>query len=307
MIRVLHDPLCHHHVASTNHPECPERLDAILRALVNSNRSIKFESGPDADLSWIESVHTQDHIARVKQAVENAPSYLDPDTYVHRESWKAALRACGLVMKAVDMVMNGECDKAFCAIRPPGHHAESNRPMGFCLFNNIAVAARYAQKKYALKKIFILDWDVHHGNGTQEIFYHDASVFYMSFHQYPLYPGTGSAAETGMGPGLGFTYNIPLAAGGGDEIYFDAMNIFSDSVRQFKPDLIMLSAGFDAHQKDPLAGMNVSTEGFLHMTKILCNSAQAYTQGKVVSILEGGYDLQALGESVVAHVQEMSR
>lgn len=248
--------------------------------------------------------HTHDHLERIRRAGENAPCYLDADTFVHQASAEAAFRACGGVMAGIDAVADAECDNVFCAVRPPGHHAESDRAMGFCLLNNIAVGARYAQRIHGLKKIFVLDWDVHHGNGTQEIFYEDETVFYFSIHQFPLYPGTGHREETGRNRGNGFTRNVPLPAGSGDDDYRKVIQIeFQESISSFQPDLIMISAGFDAHRDDPLAQMNVSSNGFAELTQLVKDVAGRCCNGRIVSVLEGGYDLEALADSVCAHIQ----
>jgi acetoin utilization deacetylase AcuC-like enzyme len=211
------------------------------------------------------------------------------------------------VLTAIDRVMEGSLLNAFCAVRPPGHHAESNRAMGFCLFNNVAIGARYLQKRHGLKRIFILDWDVHHGNGTQHSFYDDPTVFYFSTHQYPFYPGTGSEAERGAGEGEGTTLNCPLPSGSGDR---EMLSIFekelASSVMSFSPDFILLSAGFDAHRDDPLASLQVTDGGFREMTRIVKSLAQTACQGRVVSSLEGGYNLAALARSVGVHLEILS-
>jgi acetoin utilization deacetylase AcuC-like enzyme len=301
------DPIyLEHRLDGNHHPECPERLQAIIDAVDTSplKRELILLKAFAAEERWIEAVHPGSHIKSIRKASERAPVFIDADTYVHRNSFEAARTACGGVMAGVDAAISGMCDNAFCAVRPPGHHAESHRAMGFCLFNNIAVGARYAQRKYGLQKIFIIDWDVHHGNGTQEIFLNDPSVFYFSIHQFPLYPGTGRHDEIGVGEGRGFTYNAPLSAGCGDPEYqkvFD--NDLQTLVDQFKPELIMISAGFDAHAGDPLAGMNVTTGGFAELTRSVKRFAKSYCKNRIVSVLEGGYDLRALAESVFAHLQ----
>lgn len=301
------DPIYFLHRDETGlHPECPERLQRILGGLQENNlfdRLIPIRARKAEEI-YLQSCHTQVHLERIKKVSDVAPSYLDADTYVNPDSLEAALTACGGVMAGIDAVMNGDCDNVFCGVRPPGHHAESDRAMGFCLFNNAAVGARYAQRVHGLHKIFILDWDVHHGNGSQEIFYEDETVFYFSLHQFPLYPGTGRKNETGHGKGSGFTYNVPLQAGCGDREY---IQVFENELRNclefFKPDLIMVSAGFDAHREDPLAQMNVSTKGFADLTRFVKDAAQSHCNGRLVSVLEGGYDLKALSDSVCAHTR----
>lgn len=288
------------------HPECPERLQSIIGRLNEkklTDQLIPF-SARMAEDEIVLNCHTQAHLERIRKAGVNAPCYLDSDTFVNRASVEAAFTACGGVIAGVDAVVNEECDNVFCAVRPPGHHAESDRAMGFCLLNNIAVGARYAQRAHGLEKIFILDWDVHHGNGTQEIFYEDETVFYFSIHQFPLYPGTGRREETGRNRGIGFTRNVPLRAGSGDEDYrLVFKREFQEAISFFQPDLIMISAGFDAHSDDPLAQMKVSSEGFADLTRHVKNAAGRYCNGRIVSVLEGGYDLKALADSVCAHIQ----
>jgi len=212
------------------------------------------------------------------------------------------------VLTAVDQVMDGTLNNAFCALRPPGHHAEADHAMGFCLFNNVAVAARYIQKKYHLPKIFIIDWDVHHGNGTQNAFYDDASVFYLSSHQFPCYPGTGSAKENGQGLGEETTLNLPLKAGTDDtELLRIFEKVLPDALAAFQPDFILISAGFDAHRDDPLAALEISDSGFAEMTNIVRSLAETHCQGRIVSCLEGGYHLDALARSVKKHLSVLSK
>jgi acetoin utilization deacetylase AcuC-like enzyme len=210
------------------------------------------------------------------------------------------------VLAGVDAVISGVLNNVFCAVRPPGHHAESDTVMGFCLFNNVAVAARYAQEQYGVEKVAIVDWDVHHGNGTQEIFYEDPTVYYISTHQYPFYPGTGARTETGEGKGRGYTLNCPMRAYSGEEEYLEAfMKDIIPSLEAYKPDLLIISAGFDAHKDDPLANINLTEKNFAQFTAMLMEIADKYTGGKLVSVLEGGYNLQALSQSVEAHVRAL--
>ncbi|HDZ88634.1 MAG TPA: histone deacetylase [Nitrospirae bacterium] len=283
------------------HPESKERLNAIIAkvratGLWDAVEHIAFQK---AGLSDIETVHDPEYVERVSNS---PPGYLDPDTFFSAGTLDASLFAAGSVMEAVNQCRGGKIDRAFCAVRPPGHHAGAGRAMGFCIFNNIAVGARHAQKK-GYGKVFIADFDVHHGNGTEDMFYEDDTVFYFSTHQYPHYPGTGSISETGKGRGKGFTYNIPMHHGAGDREYEKAYNeTLHKIVNDFDPDIILVSAGYDLHKKDPLSGINVSNEGI----KSIVNGI--LTSGKDVPVifsLEGGYDLQALGDSVVITIEQM--
>jgi acetoin utilization deacetylase AcuC-like enzyme len=228
---------------------------------------------------------------------------LDADTIISRDSYNVALLAVGGVLAGVDAVISNKVENAFCAVRPPGHHAEYERAMGFCIFNNTAVAARYIQRKHNLKKVLIVDWDAHHGNGTQNAFYQDPTVYYFSVHQFPHYPGTGKEDETGEKEGTGFTLNMPMAAGSGDLEYREAFeDILYPAAKQFLPDFILISAGFDGHKDDPLSNLNLTAEGYQSLTQIIVDLAKECCQGKLASILEGGYNLKAFSESVEAHL-----
>ncbi|MCL0045962.1 histone deacetylase, partial [Nitrospinaceae bacterium] len=236
----------------------------------------------------------------------NGEQNLDGDTVICTESWDAAILSAGAGLTAVDQIISGQLDNAFAAIRPPGHHAEKDRSMGFCLFNNVAIAARYAIKKYNLNRVCIFDWDVHHGNGTQHSFYSDPSVHYSSIHQYPFYPGTGDKIETGTGDGLGTTLNFPLEAFSGDLVYLDIVeNKLIPVIQNFKPDLIIISAGFDAHKDDPLAQMKISSDCYRKMTLMLLKVAEEVCDGRLFSMLEGGYNHKALADSVFEHVNAL--
>ena len=239
--------------------------------------------------------------------MNDAVGYLDADTTVSVYSLEAALRGAGAACRAIDVVMRGEAMNAFVPVRPPGHHATPDRAMGFCLFNNVGVAARYAQQRYKeIERVAIIDWDVHHGNGTQGIFYDDPSVFYFSMHQYPWYPGTGTRDETGRGRGRGYTLNVPLRA---MTATTDQRRAFDSAIGeiggQFKPDLILISAGFDAHESDPLGQLLLTDADFVQMTRVLMDWAHETCGGRVVSCMEGGYNLETLGETVRAHVKEL--
>jgi len=291
-----------------NHPECSERLTAIQSALCTSGieKDLIFVEPEKATQEQISLIHSMDYIKSVLDSCQNGDRFLDFDTMICPESYDTAILAIGGVLKVLNLIKAGALNNGFCAVRPPGHHAESNRAMGFCLFNNVAIAARYAIQNLGLQKVFIIDWDVHHGNGTQNAFYSESEVFYSSLHQYPFYPGTGNYNEIGRGEGERFTMNFPLAQNNGDETY---LSIFRDhlipALEKNKPDLIIISAGFDAHKKESLASMNVTSDGFYQMTRQVCEVAELVCKGKVLSVLEGGYNLEALGESVVLHLKAL--
>jgi len=295
------------HDTGPGHPERPDRLHAIADHLKKIQlwqklQHLIIDTAPE---EYIVSVHTGEYLRFLDRACREGITVLDRgDTCACSKSYEVALLAAGGVIAGVDAVMSGILSNAFCAVRPPGHHAERDSTNGFCLLNNAAIAARYAQKKYNADRIAILDWDVHHGNGTQHIFYSDKSVLYISTHQYPFYPGTGSRAERGLDEGEGYTLNIPLFAGAGDEEFSDA---FSEeilpSLDNFHPDLIIISAGFDAHRDDPLANLNLTEESYAAFTSMVRNHAESLCHGRIVSILEGGYNLSALARSVESHLR----
>lgn len=294
------------HKTTLDHPEKPQRLTAIIDNLKEKNLFSQLAQVPvtQVDMNQLLKVHTEEYIEHVKQVCQTGSGYLDSDTPVSEKSYEAALMAAGSVTSAIDAVMEGKIKNAFCAVRPPGHHAEKDRAMGFCIFNNIAVGARYIQNKYNLRKILIVDWDVHHGNGTQHSFYDDSEILYFSVHQSPFYPGTGSESEKGEGKGLNLTMNFPLPAGSTDDDY---INIFENKLKpaaiSFEPDFVLISAGFDSHKNDLLGGMKVTENGFAQMTRIVKDIAQKCCNSRIVSVLEGGYNLQALADSVEAHIR----
>ncbi|MFV2092573.1 MAG: histone deacetylase family protein, partial [Hyphomicrobiales bacterium] len=290
------------HEGPPGHPERSDRLRAILAALEAPEfNALDRAEAPLADIAAIEAVHGRGHIDKVRAAEPvRGLGRMDADTYLSPGSFEAALRAAGAGVAAVDAVLGGEIDNAFCAMRPPGHHAEKARAMGFCLFNNAAIAARHAQNFHAAGRVAIVDFDVHHGNGTQDIFWDDGSVFYASTHQMPLYPGSGAAGETGVGN----IFNMPLAAGAGGSEFRAAMTgtIFP-ALDKFAPDLLIISAGFDAHERDPLGGLMLIDDDFAWVTGELKKLAKTHCRGAVVSLLEGGYDLVGLARASAAHVR----
>ncbi|MBI3598532.1 MAG: histone deacetylase [Nitrospirae bacterium] len=301
-------PIYLSHETGDWHPETPGRLLAIHDYIKKTGIAsfLRFVTPiPHPEISeWITSIHHPGYYQSLHHKIPTQGlSNLDPDTPISPLSVTAAEMAVSGVLTAIDEVMAGRLQNAFCAIRPPGHHAELNRAMGFCLFNNVAIGARYLQKQYGLTRIFIIDWDVHHGNGTQNSFYADPTVFYFSAHQYPFYPGTGSVKERGVDYGEGFTVNCPLPAGAGDRKFLNLFNkTLANAVAGFKPDFILISAGFDAHRDDPLANLQVTDEGFSEITTIVKGLAGTYCGGRIVSCLEGGYDLSALASAVGKHL-----
>jgi acetoin utilization deacetylase AcuC-like enzyme len=306
----VYHPLYIQHETGFNHPESPLRVLAVRKAVWESDLRqalVHLEPSSLAPVTdrWIKEVHTEGLFNRIKEAIpREGQVHLDPDTVVGPFSFFAAQTAVSGVLMAADRVVSGELTNSFCAVRPPGHHAETDRAMGFCLFNNVAIAARYLQKNHGLPRVLVIDWDVHHGNGTQEIFYRDPNVFYFSVHQYPFYPGTGSADEIGEGDGEGTTLNCPFPSGAGDTEYIDAFErLLVPAAEKFRPDFILISAGFDAHRDDPLAGMKLTEDGFERMTRIVRGLAKSLCGDRVVSALEGGYNLGALGKSVRRHLE----
>jgi len=307
---IVHHPVFEKHDTGAHHPEKPERYTTVMSALRGDERLwsdvVEIEA-QEARRGYIQACHTPQHFKHVEEAVREGVGYLDADTMISMHSLEAALRGAGAACQAIDAIMEGAANNAFVPVRPPGHHATPDRAMGFCLFNNVAVAARYAQSRHKeIERVAIIDWDVHHGNGTQGIFYDDPSVFYFSTHQYPWYPGTGARGETGHGRGRGFTLNVPLRAltpPADQRRAFDAA--ISEIATAFTPDLIMISAGFDAHDGDPLGQLLLSDEDFVQMTNVVKQWAAEACDGRIVSCMEGGYNLETLGETVHAHVRAL--
>jgi len=303
----VYDPLYLEH-AMPGHPESPARLRAIISHLEESGvlaRLTKIEAR-DATSDDIELLHSREMVARVRGVGEAGGAWLDPDTYVVPRSYDAALRAAGGLLAATNAVLDGEAGSAFCLVRPPGHHATPTQSMGFCLFNNVALAAAHALERRGLERVAIVDFDVHHGNGTQDCFYADPRVLYVSTHQFPFYPGSGHWAETGEGPAKGTTVNLPLPRGCGREEYLRAYReVAAPLVRRFRPQLLMVSAGFDAHFADPLAQLQLDTRGYYEIASLLKALADDLCEGRIVYGLEGGYDLTALAWSVRACVDTL--
>ncbi len=290
------------HETGPFHPEKPKRLSAINRVVKKADwyNDLLMVKPVLPELEHIESIHSKEYISRVKKTVEKGKKYLDsPDTAICEKSYEVALYAVGGALGVCDMVMKGEAKNGFCAVRPPGHHAEYDYAAGFCLFNNIAIAARYIQREYGVKKIAIVDWDVHHGNGTQHSFESDNSILFISLHQYPHYPGTGSKDETGKGKGEGFTLNIPMHAGSDDVDYMNAFKrLIIPALNKFEPEVILISAGFDGHFSDPLSSIDLSTDAYYEFTKLIMDTACKHSQERIIAFLEGGYNLTALADSV---------
>ena len=301
---LLHHAAFHEHVTPVGHPERADRLKALHAALDNQDfAALTRVEAPLADAEAALLCHPEAYVEAIRKAVPSEGfSRIDMDTTVSPGSWEAAMRAIGAALYVVDAVAQGEAVNAFCAVRPPGHHAETQRAMGFCLFNTAAIAARHAQKRHGMEKIAIVDWDVHHGNGTQAIFWSDPSVLYASTHQMPLFPGTGALSETGAGN----IFNAPLDPGDGSNDFREAFRErILPAVRAFGPELIIISAGFDAHRRDPLAEINLDAEDFSWATAELMDIADHSANGRVVALLEGGYDLRGLAESAAAHIRRL--
>ncbi len=295
------------HKTTPGHPESPQRLTAIvehLKACGLYEKLVPLTPQPASE-KWLRKIHTAGYVERARRACAEGDDRLDSDDVpISTKSYDAAVLAAGGVLAAVDAIMADQVTNAFCAVRPPGHHALDDRAMGFCIFNNVAIGARYVQEQYHLARVLIVDWDVHHGNGTQAAFYEDPSVLYFSVHQYPFYPGTGAESETGRGAGLNTTINVPLPAGSDDSDFLDA---FEQKLRPaaaaFAPDFVFVSAGFDIHEDDTLGAMRVTTDCFGALTGIVKDIAERFCKGRLVSVLEGGYNLNALAASVETHIR----
>jgi acetoin utilization deacetylase AcuC-like enzyme len=301
---LLTHPACLEHDTGYGHPERADRVRVVNDALAAPEfKSLQREEAPRAELADIERLHPKTYVAMVRATIpERDHKWLDPDTVVSPGSWEAALRAAGASIHAVDQLIAGKVDNVFCAVRPPGHHAEPSRAMGFCLFNSVAIAALHARAKHGAERVAVVDFDVHHGNGTQAAFLSDKDLFYGSTHQMPLFPGTGALDETGVGN----IFNAPLKAGDdGDEFRAAYQDRILPALDKFAPDLLIVSAGFDAHLKDPLAQLRLLEPDFAWVTEQLLEAAAKHCGGKLVATLEGGYDLDALASSAAIHVQTL--
>lgn len=304
------DPLFLEHDTGPGFPESADRLrwlGAHLDAVPLGKKLTRMAPDPDIDpRPWIAKVHDADYIAALRSACEDGKEFMgdNPDSPISQRSYDAAVRAVGAAMTAVDAVMTGRARNAFAAVRPPGHHAMPEGAKGFCLFGNAAIAARYAREKHGIKRVMIIDWDVHHGDGTQKIFYDDPSVFFFSTHQYPFYPGpSGAAQNTGAGAGKGFNLNVPLAAGSGDRAVLEAFDTqLAEAFRRFRPELVIISAGFDAHEADPLGQLGWSSEVYGALTSKVRALAREQGHERIVSVLEGGYGKEAMTRAVAAHL-----
>lgn len=302
--RLYTHPSCVDHLTPPGHPERPDRIRALDEAFAHSDfDALERIEAPEGDTAYYELVHPKSFLEMVEGNIpEEGLAVVDADTSASPKSWEVVKRVTGASMDAVDSVFEGTCDNAFVSMRPPGHHAEKTTAMGFCLVNNIAIAARYAQEKYDVERVAIVDFDVHHGNGTQDIFYDDPSVLFASSHQMPLYPGSGALNETGVDN----IFNAPLSDGDDGSKFKEAFRErILPAVENFSPDFLMISAGFDAHYRDPLAGLNLVDDDFDWVTGKLMEISGKYCNNRLVSLLEGGYDLQGLAESASAHVKRM--
>jgi acetoin utilization deacetylase AcuC-like enzyme len=310
MIGFFHHNLFEQHLKDYGHVEQPGRFTAIMKRIKASptSNSLTFIEAKPAEKHMIERVHESQYVDGILALEINDAVVLDwGDTVATPATPQAALHAAGCAVQAVRQVLDGKLSSAFCAVRPPGHHAERDHAMGFCIFNNIAIAAADLLAEGGLKRIAIIDWDVHHGNGTENMFIEDDRVLYISLHQYPHYPGTGHANTTGTGKGDGCTLNIPMSAGAGDQEYLTAFDRrIIPAIDDYKPEFILISAGFDGHMLDPLSGINLSTTMYGKMTRLLKESAKRHCNGRIVSLLEGGYNLDALAESVEEHLTSLA-
>ena len=309
MTAVFFDEDCIKHQTPPGHPERPERLERTWKRLNESGvlKQVEHKRPSPIALDAITALHDPKMLARVQTLIQHGGGDLDADTYVSPASLNAALKAAGAATEAVDAVVKGEHANAFCLVRPPGHHATPNRSMGFCLFNNVALAAKHALTKHKLNRVLIVDWDIHHGNGTQDLFYDDGQVTFFSAHRHPFYPGTGRADETGSGKGLGHIFNLPVRYGTKPEEYRRQFRSkLEEAAKESKPELMLLSAGFDAHHSDPIGDLGLDDEDFLLLLADVRAVADVHCKGRIVSLLEGGYNLDALSRCVTEHVKALA-
>ncbi len=301
---VVTHPDCMLHRPGIGHPESPERLRAVLGELPAGLETLTCSPAPPEDPAL---VHEENYVAYIRDlSAAGKVTRTDPDTVLSPGTWQAALCAVGAMRAAVEMVMDGRAQRVFCAVRPPGHHAEKSNTKGFCFFNTIAIGARILQQEYGMRRIAIIDWDAHHGNGTQDAFYSEAGVYYVSLHQYPLFPGTGRRCQRGSAAGKGANLNIPLAPGATDR---DIRDAFRDEVvpaiTDYQPEIVLVSAGFDGHISEALAGWQLTAQGYAYMTRRVVDLAQRFSKGRIISLLEGGYNRQALIACVNEHLREL--
>jgi len=305
MTIIIYDDIFLKHDTGPNHPENATRIINTVEHLRSAGiwQKLDIKKPRAATEEEVSAIHSTSQIEQVAEIARSGGGYLDPDTYVSSDSYEAALNAVGAPITAIDLIMDKKADNAFCLVRPPGHHATPEKGMGFCLFNNIAIAAKYIQSRYNLDRIVIIDWDVHHGNGTQDAFYDDPSVMYFSMHRYPFYPGTGAEEETGKESGSGFTINIPLSYNTEPQEY---LKLFEDTlekrIKPFKPQFILISAGFDAYCLDPISGLCLEASDYNKLTKLTQNVAKDCCDGRIVSCLEGGYHLLDLPKCIEEHL-----
>jgi acetoin utilization deacetylase AcuC-like enzyme len=305
MTFLVHDPLFQQHQTG-QHPESPARLVAITQRLANSGLLERCVRDPlrSATIDELARLHDRDYITTIADAAAAGGGRIEADTVLSPESFRVASHAAGGAIAAVDAVLAGRAANALCLVRPPGHHALADHAMGFCLFNNVAIAAQQALRVHDLDRVLIVDWDVHHGNGTQDVFYDRDDVFFYSAHRWPFYPGTGDTSETGTGRGLGATFNLPIEFGVSRQEYLTRFErMLRDVAEKCQPQLVLLSAGFDAHRLDPIGSLGLESEDFTTLTAMLCSVARDYCRGRLVSLLEGGYHIDALAESVELHLR----